>query len=135
MNLILYYIVVLGLLIPAWKLGYIDLVLQSDRTFMSPFIFVLFLVGAYHTIRGHWDKALALSDGVLFLGLVGTALGFIIAMSGIEAAKIADLEYIQTLGANILAGMGTALYTTLIGSISAFFLKMAIIYFGPTTDV
>jgi biopolymer transport protein ExbB/TolQ len=58
-----------------------------------------------------------LANTLVLLGLIGTVLGFIIALSGVDPQKAADVESIAPMVSTLIQGMSTALYTTLIGSI------------------
>jgi hypothetical protein len=60
-----------------------------------------------------------LSRTLVGLGLLGTVVGFIIAMHGVSAADAADVSAIAPMVGSLLSGMGTALSTTLVGSIAA----------------
>ena len=53
----------------------------------------------------------------MLLGLIGTVLGFIIALSGVDPEKTSDVNAIAPMVSTLIQGMSTALYTTLIGSI------------------
>lgn len=54
---------------------------------------------------------------LVFLGLVGTVLGFIIALSGVDPETASDVSAVGPMVATLIDGMAVALYTTLIGSI------------------
>jgi len=58
-----------------------------------------------------------LGNTLVLLGLIGTVLGFIIALSGVDPDKSADVGSIAPMVSTLIQGMSTALYTTLIGSI------------------
>jgi hypothetical protein len=58
-----------------------------------------------------------LANSLVFLGLIGTVVGFIIALSGVDAAAAADVEAIGPMVSTLIGGMSVALYTTLVGSI------------------
>jgi len=58
-----------------------------------------------------------ISSSLVFLGLIGTVVGFIIALSGVDPSSVGDQAQIQPMVAALLSGMGTALYTTLAGSV------------------
>ena len=51
------------------------------------------------------------------LGLIGTVIGFIIALSGVDANAVADVGAIGPMVSTLIEGMAVALYTTLVGSI------------------
>ena len=54
---------------------------------------------------------------LVFLGLIGTVIGFIIALSGIDAKSAADTSNIAGMIGRLISGMSVALYTTLLGAI------------------
>lgn len=57
------------------------------------------------------------ASALVLLGLIGTVAGFIIALSGVEADRVADAAAIAPMVSRLLEGMGVALYTTLVGSV------------------
>ncbi len=58
-----------------------------------------------------------IANMLVLLGLIGTVLGFIIALSGVDPAHVADVEAIAPMVSTLIRGMSTALYTTLVGAI------------------
>ncbi len=44
-------------------------------------------------------------------------VGFIIALSGVDPEKASDIESVSPMVSTLVAGMSTALYTTLVGAI------------------
>ena len=54
---------------------------------------------------------------LVFLGLIGTVVGFIIALSGVDPDSAGDAEAITPMVASLVRGMSTALVTTLVGSV------------------
>jgi hypothetical protein len=57
------------------------------------------------------------ANTLVLLGLIGTVIGFIIALSGVDAAAASDVEAIGPMVSRLVAGMSVALYTTLAGSV------------------
>jgi hypothetical protein len=57
------------------------------------------------------------ANSLVLLGLIGTVVGFVIALSGIDPDAAGDISAISPMVSNLLAGMSVALYTTLIGSV------------------
>ncbi len=56
--------------------------------------------------------------GILVLmGLVGTVIGFIVALSGVDPQKVPAVDNVAPMVARLINGMSIALYTTLIGSV------------------
>ncbi len=57
------------------------------------------------------------ASSLVLLGLIGTVLGFIIALSGISAQSATNLSETSAMVSRLIAGMSVALYTTLEGAI------------------
>ena len=57
------------------------------------------------------------AGSLVFLGLVGTVIGFIVALSGVDPDATADVERVGPMVAQLVRGMSIALYTTLIGAV------------------
>ena len=53
----------------------------------------------------------------MLLGLIGTIVGFIIALSGVNQAAVTDAAAIGPMVATLLHGMAMALFKTLVGSV------------------
>lgn len=51
-----------------------------------------------------------------YLGLIGTIVGFIIAISGVDLGALSTAQGVQAMIPELMTGMGVALYTTLAGS-------------------
>ena len=58
-----------------------------------------------------------IANSLVFLGLIGTVIGFIIALSGVDAAAAADVSSIGPMVSTLIDGMSIALHTTLVGAI------------------
>lgn len=54
---------------------------------------------------------------LVFLGLIGTVIGFIISLSGVEPQSVSQAERVATMVATLIKGMSIALYTTLLGAV------------------
>jgi len=57
------------------------------------------------------------ANSLVFLGLIGTVLGFIIALSGVDPQAAADVSAIGPMVSILISGMSVALYTTLVGAV------------------
>ncbi len=57
------------------------------------------------------------ANSLIFLGLIGTVIGFIIALSGIDPAAAAEVENIKSMVSSLINGMSVAMYTTLVGAV------------------
>ncbi len=58
-----------------------------------------------------------IANSLVFLGLIGTVIGFIIALSGIDPQAAADVQAIGPMVSTLISGMSVALYTTLVGAV------------------
>ena len=54
---------------------------------------------------------------LVFLGLIGTVIGFIIALSGVDPQTVSRADSVATMVAQLIRGMSVALYTTLLGAV------------------
>ncbi len=57
------------------------------------------------------------ANSLVLLGLIGTVLGFIIALSGVDPNVAGDVRAIAPMVTNLVAGMSVALYTTFVGAV------------------
>ncbi len=57
------------------------------------------------------------ANSLIFLGLIGTVIGFIIALSGVDPAAASEVENVQAMVATLISGMSVAMYTTLVGAV------------------
>ena len=57
------------------------------------------------------------AGSLVILGLIGTVIGFIIALSGVQPDRASDVKAITPMISTLISGMSTALYTTLVGSV------------------
>jgi hypothetical protein len=58
-----------------------------------------------------------IANSLVILGLIGTVLGFIIALSGVNPETAADVSSIGPMVSTLIDGMSVALYTTLLGAV------------------
>jgi MotA/TolQ/ExbB proton channel family len=58
-----------------------------------------------------------IANSLVLLGLIGTVVGFIIALSGVRPEVVSDVGAIGPMVSTLIAGMSVALYTTLVGSL------------------
>jgi hypothetical protein len=57
------------------------------------------------------------ANALVFLGLIGTVIGFIIALSGVDPAATAEVDKVAPMVSTLIKGMSVALYTTLLGAV------------------
>lgn len=67
---------------------------------------------------------LHIANSLVLLGLVGTVVGFIIALSGVEPQSAGNVDSIAPMVAELIHGMSVALYTTLVGAVLHLWLKV-----------
>jgi hypothetical protein len=58
-----------------------------------------------------------LANTIVLIGLIGTVIGFIIALSGVSADAATDAKAIAPMVSTLIFGMAIALYKTLVGSV------------------
>ncbi|MFM9843512.1 MAG: MotA/TolQ/ExbB proton channel family protein [Dongiaceae bacterium] len=58
-----------------------------------------------------------IANMLVILGLIGTVVGFIMALAGVNPETSADASAIGPMVSTLISGMSVALYTTLIGSV------------------
>lgn len=57
------------------------------------------------------------ADSLVFLGLVGTVIGFIVALSGVDPQASTQADDVAAMVGTLITGMSIALYTTLVGAV------------------
>jgi hypothetical protein len=57
------------------------------------------------------------ANSLVLLGLIGTVVGFIIALTGVRPDVVSDVGAIGPMVSSLINGMSVALYTTLVGSL------------------
>ena len=58
-----------------------------------------------------------IANSLVLLGLIGTVIGFIISLSGVDPAAASDANKVGAMVATLIGGMSVALNTTLVGAI------------------
>ncbi len=70
------------------------------------------------------STVLHIANSLVLLGLVGTVVGFIIALSGVDPQSAGSADAITPMVAELIHGMSVALYTTLVGAVLHLWLKV-----------
>ena len=66
-----------------------------------------------------------IANTLVILGLIGTVIGFIIALSGVDGSGVSsNPEEVSKMVSTLISGMSVALYTTLAGSICSVWLNL-----------
>ncbi len=64
------------------------------------------------------------ANALVLLGLIGTVLGFIIALSGVDPDLAGDISAVGPMVSKLIEGMAVALYTTLTGAVLSIWLMI-----------
>jgi len=72
------------------------------------------------------DTVRFISGTLVVLGLIGTVLGIIIALRGVDEKVVGDTASIGPMVAQLITGMGIAMYTTLVGASLSLWLNINI---------
>lgn len=59
------------------------------------------------------------ATAMVTIGLIGTVVGFIYALEGIDSTSASNADDIGPMVGNLIQGMGIAFYTTLVGAVFA----------------
>lgn len=94
-----------------WAAEYLDAISGRDSGARS-------IVASTVRLRlGDWIAVIRhFANSLVLLGLIGTVIGFIIALSGVDPDSVADVKSISPMVSQLLTGMAVALYTTLAGA-------------------
>lgn len=121
----LYFIAVIFGSILVWNLGLVDKIYTTDFTRLSFVIYGIFMFTTiYSGISLLIKKSLYrsnnvvwfISDMLLNLGIIGTVSGFIYTLgTNFGSLNAANPAVLQDVVSKMAVGMGTALYTTLMG--------------------
>ena len=65
-----------------------------------------------------------LAGSLVVLGLIGTVIGFIIALSGVDPDIATNPQAVSPMVATLIEGMSVALYTTLVGAVLSVWLGL-----------
>lgn len=130
----------------SWSAGWVEQAVEADRSRIVFVIAAVFLLATASLFRRAFKVARALNamkDGIVgprdhpdkmlekaghlddvpeiltVLGLTGTLVGIIFALHGITADDFASIQGVQQIAGQMLAGMGVAFYTSLVGMVFA----------------
>lgn len=107
----------------AW-LGYVQFVFSHDVSHLSYLIvavFVASLAGIFLGRTGHIERV---EVWLVTLGLIGNLIGFVLAMHGIDTGALGTAEGVQKVAANLLAGMGVAFCSSLVGAVASIWISV-----------
>lgn len=105
------HVILAGGLVGAELIGWLRIPFEGDATHMTLVIAVWSGAGATLMLWGRRRYVAEIADSCMVLGLLGTILGIVIATQG-------GIDRID------IAGVGTALFTTLVGGLSYLWLRI-----------
>lgn len=118
----------------------LDMIIAADPTYISIFILCIhavtvLIIGYYTYTRdlSNIEPLWFVSETQLGLGMVGTLVGFIIMFSGAFAVGITP-ENIKNVITAIALGVGTAIWTTLVGLSSGLIIKALLVNLEKTNE-
>ncbi|MGO4560954.1 MotA/TolQ/ExbB proton channel family protein [Rhizobiales bacterium 3FA27D7] len=107
-----------------WWMGYLGFVYSHDISRLSYLITAIFLavmVGVFAGRTNHLDRY---EVWLVTLGLIGNVVGFVLALHHIDMNSLGTAEGVQKVAASLLAGMGVAFCSTLVGAVCALWLNV-----------
>lgn len=111
-----------------WIDGWVMMAVDGDATKITLLIAALFCVGlivsGWRSFGGDIRVIRQIANSLVMLGLIGTVIGFIIALSGVDPAAAGDINAISGMVSTLISGIGVALYTTLAGSVFSLWLTV-----------
>ncbi|WP_202034451.1 MotA/TolQ/ExbB proton channel family protein [Rhizobium rhizogenes] len=108
-----------ALVVWASVMGYTQFVFTHDVSHISYGISAIAMVGLLAVFFGRTAHLGRLEVWLVTLGLIGNVVGFIIALQHIDTGSLGSAEGVQRVAASLLAGMGVAFCSTLVGAIAA----------------
>ncbi len=85
--------------------------------------------------KGSHDIGWHLVDVLLKLGLIGTIIGFILMLNSVSNTETLDVDSMQLVLKQMSAGMGTALFTTLVGMMGSVLLGLQYLMLDKGADM
>lgn len=110
----------------AWaaSLGYIQFIFTHDISHLSYAISALFVASIAGVFLGKTDHLERVEVWLVTLGLIGNLIGFVLAMHGIDTGALGTAEGVQKVAANLLAGMGVAFCSSLVGAVASIWVSI-----------
>ena len=103
--------------------GFVWPLFRDDASHLSAAIVGWWAVGLAACGRGDWDRASEIADDLVFLGLLGTVIGFAQALTAITPENLVAGAADKMVGM-FVQGARTALYTTIVGAVGNYWLRL-----------
>lgn len=108
-----------ALVVWAAVMGYVSFVFTHDVSNISYVITGILAVALAAVFLGKTGHLHRTEVWLVTLGLIGNVVGFIIALQDIDTGALSTPDGVQKVAASLLAGMGVAFCSTLVGAIGA----------------
>lgn len=108
----------------AWWLGYVGFVFTHDVSHISYLISAVFIASMAGVFMGKTAHLERVEVWLVTLGLIGNVVGFILALQNIDTGSLGSAEGVQKVAASLLAGMGVAFCSTLVGAVAALWISV-----------
>ena len=96
---------------------------RDDASRISALIVAWGIAGLFYSRRGDWPRVSGIADDLVFLGLLGTVIGFAMALTNITPERVVTGDAAGMVGA-FVQGARTALYTTIVGTVGNYWLRL-----------
>lgn len=98
-----------------WYIGIVQTAINNDALYIMPAILVISVVGFVSLFLNKLKYTEWCIDGTVNLGFMGTLIGVWTAFSTLETSQIGDISSLVTVVGSLISGIGTAIWTTLVG--------------------
>jgi len=118
--------------------GFFSVLYASDVTFIGFSIILVYVIctgyisaSLYRRVAINFDNLEYIADSMEKMGMIGTVVGLILSFSTFFShLDLSSVETVKEIIGTVAVGISTALYTTLIGMVSSFFLKTQLTLLG-----
>jgi len=104
--------------------GWLQYIYLGDITQLSILISTLSLFGLYLVYKKKWDEISFVANSHVVLGLIGTIIGIVIALKGVDPEAITDPSKAVLMITSLIKGISVAIHTTLVGTVGYFWLTL-----------
>jgi len=128
----------------AWNYGVFNTLYEVDQSFIGFGILIVHIIATLwignktkniQSINFDTSQGYFICETFLKMGMVGTVIGFILAFSNFTELDVTNIESMRLVLRTMATGIGTALWTTLIGLVCNTLLKLQLInYENDPTD-
>lgn len=105
----------ISILVYLWYVGIIKTAISNDQLYIMPAIVIVSLVGFLSYLFGRKGIGEWCLDATVNLGFMGTLVGVWTAFSTLDVSQIGDINSIVAIVGSLISGIGTAIWTTLVG--------------------